>query len=243
MGKKNLLIAGAIIALSSGLQSCGFDDDMPQSQMRPTALVTVCPQTDKSVLLQLDNETTLNPVNMRTSPYGEKEVRALVNYTPVSEKESSNYLNVNVNWIDSIRTKMPVILKENELPDRYGNDPLEIINDWVTVAEDGYITLRVRTLWNPTGQPHSIDLIANQNPENPMEFELRHNAFGDTSVTTGDALVAFNLNSMIDEKDSEVKVTLKWNSFSGEKTAEFSLSKRNSFKDIEPNTTFINRLK
>ena len=46
----------------------------------PTALVTVKPKAlDNSFVLQLDDSTQLIPNKMKTSPYGSKEVRALVN--------------------------------------------------------------------------------------------------------------------------------------------------------------------
>ncbi|CEN49239.1 conserved exported hypothetical protein [Capnocytophaga canimorsus] len=66
------------------LQSCIKDDNM--IDLRPTAVVTVRPQADGSFFLQLDDVTKLTPTNMKKSPFGNKEVRALVNYT----KENSN---------------------------------------------------------------------------------------------------------------------------------------------------------
>ena len=44
-------------------------------------------------------------------------------------------------------------LGEEENNRTYGNDPVEILNDWVTIAEDGYLTLRFATRWG-NGQPH-----------------------------------------------------------------------------------------
>ena len=64
----------------------------------------------------------------------------------------------------------------------------------MTVAEDGYLTLRIRTVWGPYGKPHYIDLISGVNPENPFEFELRHDAKGDLNGRIGDGLIVFNLD-------------------------------------------------
>lgn len=36
----------------------------------------------------------------------------------------------------------------------YGTDPVDMINDWVTIAEDGYLTLRFRTMWGDRSQAH-----------------------------------------------------------------------------------------
>ena len=88
---------------------------------------------------------TLLPTNMSSSPFGDKEVRALVNYNEVSESGGRYDKAVQVNWIDSILTKSiaPDLGSENDVV--YGTDPVEIVNDWVTIAEDGYLTLRFRT--------------------------------------------------------------------------------------------------
>ena len=64
------------------------------------------------------------------------------------------------------------------------------------------------------------------NPDDPMEFELRHNANGDLSGTVGDALIAFNLNEVIGDAATPVKITLKWKSPAGDKSVEFDMSRR-----------------
>lgn len=212
------------LGVSFALSSCLKDDN--DTSWRPTALVTVRPTTGGSVILQLDNKTVLYPSNLKTSPFGNKEVRALVNYT---EKESKgNAKTIYVNWIDSIRTKLPVVSKGAVANDTlYGKDPIEIIRDWVTVAEDGYLTLRIRTLWGAPRSRHYIHLLSGVNPSNPYEFELRHDAKGNTGGNMGDALIAFNLNPILQAAGQDsVKVKLNWKSFSGQKSAEFSLSQR-----------------
>ena len=92
-----------MIVTSLSLVSCDDDDDCYADYL-PTALVTVYPQGDNAFTMQLDDKTTLVPTNMKASPFGEKEVRALVNYVEESSSNGS-YRNVRVNWIDSIRTK------------------------------------------------------------------------------------------------------------------------------------------
>ena len=50
----------------------------------------------RQVFLQLDDKTTLLPTNMTKSPYGEKEVRALVNYKEVEMCIRDRYVVVNL---------------------------------------------------------------------------------------------------------------------------------------------------
>lgn len=224
--KKNNFLIMAGLFLSMGLQSCDIDSDDSYSLLQPTALVTVCPQSDESVVLQLDNATQLIPVNLKKSPYGQKEVRALVNYSSVSEGSSSAVKSVNVNWIDSIRTKMPILVNAaDEI--KLANDPVEIVKDWVTVAEDGYLTLRLRTVWGDYRRKHTVDLIHYGScASSTLTFELRHDAAGDVTGNIGDALIAFNLNDIVKDLEKPVKIKLKWHSFSGDKSAEFSLGTR-----------------
>jgi len=230
MKKIQLIIASSLLAFTTALQSCNIDND---DILQQTALVTVCPQNDESVFFQLDDSTRLNPVNMNKSPFGNKEVRALVNYSPVSEKSASPIQDINVNWIDSIRTKMPVIITGGE-DENFADDPVEIIKDWVTIAEDGYLTLRLRTVWGSGHIKHAVDLLYTGNTEDALEFELRHNANGDLTGKVGDALIAFNLNQLIADMPKPVKIKLKWTSFSGDKSAEFSMnSRRTQVKNME----------
>lgn len=212
-----LMLATAAVTLTA----CNNNDD-PFYANSTTALVTVRPVGGGSFTMQLDHATALAPANLSQSPFGSKEVRALVNYTPV-ESERSNMRMVNVNWIDSIRTKMPVRDMGAQNDRLYGNDPVEIVRDWVTVAEDGYLTLRIRTLWGNRGIKHHINLLTGGNANDVYEVELRHNAMGDTRSRQGDAMIAFNLNDLPRNGQEEVRVKLRWTSFSGPKSAEFNL--------------------
>lgn len=218
--KSILLFTGMICSLLS-FQSCLDDDDTYENKMYPNALVTVKQSSDKTVFLQLDDKTTLLPVNVKYSPFGNKEVRALVNYKEVNESNKEYTKAVYINWIDSIRTKnmAPNLASKND--SIYGTDPVEIIRDWVTIAEDGYLTLRFRAVWGNQKKIHYVNLLVSDNPDNPYEVEFRHNASGDVQGKMMDALVAFKLDRLPDTKGKTVKLKLKWESFNGEKYVEF----------------------
>ena len=96
------LVVGVMAATCfMGFQSClDDDDDYPYSKVLPNALVTVKPVDDGSYFLQLDDSTTLLPVNMTSSPFGQKEVRALVNFDETNESSGIYSKAVNINWID-----------------------------------------------------------------------------------------------------------------------------------------------
>lgn len=226
-------------------QSCLDDDDNYENTLYPNALVTVKQSDDKSVFLQLDDKTTLFPVNIKTPPFGSKEVRALMNYKEVNESSKEYTKAVYVNWIDSIRTKSTVLDLGAENDAMYGNAPMEIINDWVTIAEDGYLTLRFRIEVGAENKIHVMNLLTGVNPDNPYEVELRHNASGDTNGRMMDALIAFKLDKLPNTNGKTVKLKLRWKSFSGEKSAEFDYSTgvASASKLIIPENKFIKNIR
>lgn len=230
MKTKNFF-AVALFALVSvfTMFSCDDNDDVvwyyPSS---PNALVTVKPVTDGTFYLQLDDSTTLYPVNVKKSPYGDKEVRALVRYSEVDNVNVDYTKSVSIHWIDSILTKDAVPYLGEENIEQYGEDPIEIVKDWVNIAEDGYLTLRFRTRWGRTDKAHWLNLVVGKNPDDPYEVTFRHNAYGDLDGEWGDALVAFRLKDLPDTNGETVKLTLKYLSFSGEKTIQFDYCTRKS---------------
>lgn len=241
MTKQHLLLSIVGVVVLMMLPSCTNDDDSPEL-LRPTALVTVCPNADGSFIMQLDNATQLVPTNLKTSPFGTKEVRALVNYTETNvSPQDKKVRNVEVNWLDSIRTKLPVetLGKQDEV--KYGNDPVEIVQDWVTVAEDGYLTLRIRTLWGSPHATHILNLVTGTNPDDPYELELRHDAKGDKNGRWGDALIAFNLNKLPRRDAGIAKIKLKWKSFTGDKSAKFEIKMRPLKQEIDANNIQYSR--
>lgn len=233
MKKMNLFMAGlGLMAATFALPSCSSDDDDNVSLAYPNALVTVKPDAENtSFRMQLDEETVLWPVNMRQSPFGTKEVRALVNFRKPTDEELekggtyADMTSVYVNWIDSILTKpMAENLGAEQNREVYGNDPVEVINDWVTIAEDGYLTLRFRTQWGTVA--HHLNLVYRTDVDTPYFVTFYHDAKGDVTNRVGDALVAFSLDGLPDTNGETVDLTLQWKSFSGTKTAKFKYCTR-----------------
>lgn len=230
---KKAWLAVALLLSALTFQSCNNDDDTDWDRVLPNALVTV-KQNGDACYLQLDDNTTLLAKNLN-KPFGDKEVRALVNYSTTNEKSDLYNQVVHVNWIDSILTKKPVpsMGSDEANSEKYGNNQVDIVRDWVTVAEDGYLTLRFRALWG--GQkPHYINLVTGVNPENPYEVELRHNQNGDAKYRVGDALVAFNLNDALpDTNGKTVKLTIRWKSSNGDKKVDFNYCSRKAITNAK----------
>lgn len=220
--KLSLWACAAALACT-GLVSCNDDDDGNYWYLYPNALVTVVPVDADSFYMQLDDDTTLEAENMKGSPFGDKEVRALLNYTRLYEKSEKYTELVHVNWIDSILTK-PAITEAEAIEEGITRqDPVEIVRDWVTIAEDGYLTLRFRTMWSGSNMvPHSVNLVTGINPDDPYEVQFRHDTNSDSPFVWGDGIVAFKLDGLPDTEGKTVKLKLTWNSYSGRKSVEFN---------------------
>jgi len=226
------------VALSGlTLQSCDDDDDNYNGIIRPNALVTVkqMPGSD-GFYMQLDEKTTLLPVNMKKSPFGKKEVRALVNFNYADAPSEPYTRAVHVNWIDSILTKNTVPDLGDENAKVYGDDEVEIVRNWITIAEDGYLTLRFRTYWGNI-RPHIVNLVVGTNPKNPYELRFCHDANGDAMGYLGDGIVAFRLDKLPDTGGKTVDLTLRWKSFSGEKSAVFKYCSRKASNEATSDMT------
>lgn len=212
---KTAAVCLTMAALAAGIQSCSSDDDGGYSKAYANAVVTIKPNADNSQMyLQIDSTTLALPTNRKASPYGTREVRAVANLSPVEGKaqEPASRL-VFVNWMDTILTK-PVAANHNADGNAkaYGNDPVEIVNSFETVAEDGYLTLRFRTLWAGL-EKHTVNLVHRTDADTPYLFTLYHNANGETAGKVGDALVAFRLPDAVDEASGAINITLQWKSF------------------------------
>ena len=253
------LIAAAAIAATSIISWSCLKDDGPYYDMSyyyPNAVVTVKPLDDKgsSFYMQLDDNTTLMPLNIKESPYKEKEVRAFVRYNETQEDAGEYDKAVNIVWIDSLRTKaMAPDLKE-ENSQKYGSDPVEIIKGFPTVVEDGYMTLGFVTRTAGYGARHDVNLVYTGNPDATEDsekyvVEFRHNAHGDNYGNLAEGYVAFRLDEiesadgsgnagltegLPDTEGKTVKLTLKWNSIRyGDRSVQFDYCTRKSSGEIE----------
>ena len=107
MKKNYYLLFGVFMSVITVLFiSCDDDDKYDYDEIRPTALVTVKPNADNtSFVMQLNDSVVLYPSNLKSSPFGTKEVRAFVNYELEDDVPNNYGTIVEVNRIDSILTK------------------------------------------------------------------------------------------------------------------------------------------
>lgn len=235
------LITCSICTMTSFMTSCADHDEYEVwvSEPGPDAIVTVKSTEDRICYFQLNDSVTLHPVNLSSSPYGEKEVRALLCYRNSGRAAQDLSQSIYVNWIDSILTKQmaPDLASANDSV--YGTDPVEVIDDWLTVAEDGYLTIHFKTYWGNTGKAHWVNLLPVKREGNIYEVEFRHHANGDNDLNVNDALVAFKLDSLSDFDSDKIQVKLKWRSFRGEKTMTLDCNAPKDTTSYYVNTKYL----
>ncbi len=212
----------AAVAAVAAFVSCGDDDDLARyAYYGPNATVTIKPLGENAFYMQLDDTTTMYPTNVSAPPYGDREVRAFVNFTEVERVTDRYTMSVRLNYVDSFLTKESVPFTDEEGAAAYGDDPVEIIPCWFNVFEDGYLTLYFSTLWGKGQVAHYVNLLTGVNPDDPYEVEFRHNAFGDVQGQWGNGVVAFKVSGLPEPDGDRVTITLRYNSFDGEKTVRY----------------------
>lgn len=212
--KKTFIIIAAIVAAAISLPSCSMKDDYKVDGQLVNAVVTVKNEGGKCAL-QVQDDIRVYPTNAKEGLFGGREVRALTQFTTKSKEPIVNGQEVELLWIDSILTKKALVAEDGI---EYGKDAVDIYNDWLTVAEDGYVTLHIRTYMGYGNVSHIVNLIGGVNPENPYEFEFCHDAKGDLDGRVNDAVVAFNVRDFLPETAGDVELTIRFKSFSGPKS-------------------------
>ncbi|MGN1228483.1 MAG: NigD-like protein [Prevotella sp.] len=228
-GIKTLMLLMAVMLTAVSLQSCDTDCDNNCYPAFNLATVTMkAPQTEGAKwYMQLDDSTALEASNMPSHPFGNKELRAYIRYNNVQDMTNAStssstikkMYSVNVLTIDTILTKKMDPMVEN-MAEEYGNDPVEVIDSWETVAEDGYLNIRFRTRWG-NNIKHRVTLVHRTDVDDPYTVEFIHNANGDINGQVADGMVAFRLDDCFNEGDKPIEITLKWKSYSGEETTKF----------------------
>ena len=230
---KTLMLLMVVALTAVSMQSCDDDDDDYYPAFNLATVTLKAPKVDGGKwFMQLDDSTTLEATNIASHPYDNRELRAYIRYNDIKDMASApastsaiqKMYSVNVLTIDTILTKKMDPMVENTA-EEYGSDPVEVVNSWETVAEDGYMNIRFRTRFGYNGK-HRMTLVHRTDAEDPYTVEFLHDANGDTNGQVADGMVAFRLDDSFNEGNDPIEITLKWKSYSGEKSAKFKYTPR-----------------
>ncbi|MCQ2134968.1 MAG: NigD-like protein [Bacteroidales bacterium] len=211
------------------LPSCSIDStDVPEGWCNPNMVVTIR-KTDKGLTyFQLDEKTTLLPVNYK-SVSNNTPVRALAYCEEVNQDPAPFDKAVKVHMLEPVLTKAMVATEGSSEADaaKYGKDGIEINNSWLTVVEDGFLTISFTAYFGNIGISHYVNVVTGVDPEDPYTVELRHDAKNDyTNVQQRAGVAAFDLSSLPDTEGKTVKLTVRYRGFNADKTISFDYCTR-----------------
>lgn len=215
--------AAALMAVPVLFTACNDDDGDYTPPRVYNALVTVVSGSEGNFLV-VNDSLTVKPTNAVGAIYKKPEVRALAKFAvPGSNCNSVQNVDyaladgreVQILSLDSIRTK-PSTQWNETLDKQLGGAPIDINKSWMTVAEDGYLTLHYTIMLGTQGNPHSLHLLKGGNPANPYELQLRHTDRGDYGSRYTQGLVAFDIMDILPGgTDKKLTLTVRYKGFDG----------------------------
>jgi len=204
----------AVFLAFSTLTSCldNDDDSAYYNNSGVIGIVTVKPLSSSSCYMQLDDSTTLFPLNDISSAFSlYRERRAIVHFNVNKSGNAQGYsYAIYVNSIDSILTKTLAPNMGNNNDEAYGKDGVNMKSIWI---EDGYITFQFTALFGGT-QKHLLNLVQ-PDANKPYELEFHHNSFNDPKTAEGWGLVSFKLDALPNTGNNTVKLTIKYRNLNG----------------------------
>lgn len=228
--------AALLMAVPMLFTACNDEGDNDYASMSVyNALVTVV-SGDKANLLVVNDSMAVKPAGVVGAMFNKPEVRAVAKFAvPSSVGKLTDGQEVRLLGLDSILTKPSTPWTET-LDKQLGGAPINIEKTWMTVAEDGYLTLHYTVMVGTKGTPHSLHLLKGRDPQKPYELELRHTDRGDYGSRYTQGLVAFDITDILPGgTDKKLTLTVRYKGFDGkEKTLEVpccGLGKRHQSAD------------
>ena len=164
------------------------------------AIVTVKQDASGTIYFQLDDNTVLFPYNYNMPFNGmERIICGLAVANGANE--------CHVQWMDFLE-KGDISYTQDAI-----DDGLDIIDDWMTSVEDGFLTIHYNAWWGNGTNPH---LLLVKPSANTYELTIVHQMNGDEPLEKADALVYFDINDILPDTEGTYKdLTIKWKSIEG----------------------------
>lgn len=186
----------------------GKNDDYTGEYM---AIVTVKKTAKDTVFFQLTDDITVYPSNYQDS-YTKME-RLFCDAVVWQECTGSYDYTCSVVWAEPVEEGTVTSGSE---PQWDGvKDVLDIIDDWMTSIEDGYLTVHYNTWWGSAGVQHSFRLLMGTDPSNPYSLVLLQDSHGDLMEEKSDGLVCFDINALPDTGGEYIPLSIKWKTLEG----------------------------
>ncbi len=228
-------IGAAILVAVGVLAGCSKGESFPGPSMPPatdnvgpeksyTAIVTVKQNEKGAIYFQLDENKRLFPQNYEHPFTGLRRV--------ICELQETDGNRCRILWMEFLEQEImtsgmisgPDSAPYDDPPPGgpydFPQDPLDILEDWMTSVEDGFLTLHYSTWWGDGSVAHAFLLIRGTNPEDPYEVVLSHDRKSDASLEKADALICFDINDLPSTEGQYVNLRLKWIDCEGKPAAK-----------------------
>lgn len=224
----------AIMAVIPALQSCMDNDDNP-ADLLVIGTINKMDQDSKEFYFTLDDGKKMYPsnaLNWSYKDYAEGQ-RAFVIFNKVEEPVSGYDYNIQIKQINEVLTKDIVIMdNEENNEEKIGDDKINATYMWIN-HNKRYLTIEFQYYGtHNTDKKHFLNLVVNHPTPSPLadennekdEFinlEFRHNSEGDYPQTLGEGYVSFKLDKIKDQMEGKKGLKIRVNTlYNGIKTYE-----------------------
>ena len=143
--------------------------------------------------LQLDPVSVGYVVNTEAVSDIPDGTRLFVQYKAYWADEKPSFCTESV-WVDWVSPLDVGTVGPTDRP----SDPVDIVNDWITSLEDGFLTLHY-TIHSSGKAKHGFIL---SRTEDPTRFVLVHDAKGETDGSLTDGIVCFPVDGLLPDADN-----------------------------------------
>lgn len=207
------LMAGLLVSCMKGEfapspESYTYPDGF-QTGKTYTAIATLKRAPDGVVYLQVNENLKIVAEHPGLDPLWEQAggpARVYCQFHLI-EKHAVKYYWAEMEWYEF------VAMWDGTMVEDGGDDGLDIMDDWMTSLEDGFLTIHYSAWWGRGNIKHFIFLQR----IGPYTFQLIHEANGDERIEKTDALYCLNLDYIADLFDEEHNtITIKWTTCAGQ---------------------------
>lgn len=207
------LMAGLLVSCMKGEfapspESYTYPDGF-QAGKTYTAIATLKRAPDGVVYLQVNENLKIVAEHPGLDPLWEQAggpARVYCQFHLI-EKHAVKYYWAEIEWYEFVAMWDGSFVLDG------GDDGLDIVDDWMTSLEDGFLTIHYSAWWGRGNIKHFIFLER----DGLYTFRLIHEANGDERIEKTDALYCLNLDYIADIFDEEHNtITIKWKTCAGQ---------------------------
>ena len=185
----------------------GYNDPGKSSSLSDGLAIGTLRSQDGIRFIRLDEKTCSQVMNPDAVSDIKDETRVFLEFRYVVSGSVADFCTdaILVEWADPLDVGTVASKPFDAASNSTADSPVEIMLDWMTSLEDGFLTLHYSILSSGSVR-HTFSLHPT---ESPYAFRLVHDAHGDLKGSLSDGIVCFDVSQVLPETDGEtVKLSL-----------------------------------